>query len=470
MLAALNHPHIAAIYALEDLEGQQILVMELAEGETLAQKLKRGPLPLEESLQIAIQIAEALGAAHEKQIVHRDLKPANVIVTPQGKVKVLDFGLAKAWTGESGLDLSGERKLTASWTEEGVIVGTPAYMSPEQVRGERVDKGADIWAFGCLLYEMLTAKKAFSGKTITDTAAEVLKGEPDWPALPGSTPNAVRKILERCLRKEASHRLRDIGDARIELEEILIDLRKTKQPSNAVQQTDSFPTKKFRRIWLWGVGAVLVILFFLGFWQFHQRKDAPEAAPTPIPLTSYPGSELYPSFSPDGNQVAFAWDGEKRDNSDIYVKQIGVEAPYRLTNDPAGDGHPAWSPDGKFIAFCRLYKSELSLIIIPQRGGPERLLGKINMFGKLIMDFGHFLTWTPDSKWLVFSKVEDGRQVWALYNVGHRDRRNEEADKSPRQCEWRCKSSILSRRPNPGIWTRFPGHVCLRPLPSSSGK
>jgi eukaryotic-like serine/threonine-protein kinase len=353
MLAALNHPNIAAIYALEEWEGQQVLVMELVEGQTLAERIADvetpvqpavgadlrvrpmgaahgwRPLPIDLVLDIGIQVAGALEAAHEKQIVHRDLKPA-------------------------------------TWTEEEMLVGTPAYMSPEQVRGEKADKEADIWAFGCLLYEMLTAKKAFSGKTITDTAAEVLKGEPDWSALPGSTPNALRKILERCLQKEASHRLRDIGDARIELEEILTGLKKLVKTESAVQLKGPTATSKLHRLWLWGASVVLVTLFFLGFWHFRQRKEAPETALTPVPLTSYPGSELHPSFSPDGNQVAFMWDGRKQDNWDVYIKQIGEEAPFRLTSEPAGEGDfsPAWSPDGRFIAFDRCDESGCSLMII----------------------------------------------------------------------------------------------------------
>jgi serine/threonine-protein kinase len=220
MLAALNHPNIATIYGLEQSGGAHYLVMELVLGETLAERV--GALKIEEALKIAVQIAEALEAAHEKGVIHRDLKPANVKVTPEGRVKVLDFGLAKAFAGDAGLDLSNAPTLTAMGTEEGRILGTPAYMSPEQARGKAVDKRTDIWAFGCVLYELLTARQAFRGETGQDTIAAVLEREPDWLALPPPTPAQIRKLLRRCLQKDPQRRLRDLGDARLEIEETLI--------------------------------------------------------------------------------------------------------------------------------------------------------------------------------------------------------------------------------------------------------
>ena len=195
--------------------------MELVEGEDLAARLKRGAIPLDEARGIAKQVAEALEEAHEKGIVHRDLKPANVKVTPDGKVKVLDFGLAKAWTGADGAtssaDLSQSPTLAQTGTAAGLILGTAAYMSPEQARGRAVDKRADIWAFGVLLFEMLTGRRLFEGETVSDTLAAVLKTEPDWGALPASTPHAVRELLRRCLERDAKLRLRDIGEARVAL-------------------------------------------------------------------------------------------------------------------------------------------------------------------------------------------------------------------------------------------------------------
>jgi len=224
MLAALNHPNIATIHGLEQSNGTHYLVMELVPGETLAERIKReGAVPVEEALKVSVQIAEALEAAHEKGIIHRDLKPANVKVTPEGKVKVLDFGLAKAFAGDGASeDPSNSPTLSAVATMQGVLLGTAAYMSPEQARGKTVDKRTDIWAFGCVLYELITGRAAFRGETLSDTIAAVLEREPDWQALPPPTPAQIRNLLRRCLRKDPQRRLRDLGDARIEIEETLI--------------------------------------------------------------------------------------------------------------------------------------------------------------------------------------------------------------------------------------------------------
>src|SRR3990172_4677786 len=224
LLASLNHPNIAHVYGfesatLDDGAAVHFLAMELVPGEDLAERLKRGAIPVDEAIVIAKQIAEALEEAHEHGIVHRDLKPANVKVTPDGKVKVLDFGLAKAWEGPGAVssDLSQSPTLAHTGTAAGLILGTAAYMSPEQARGKAVDKRADIWAFGVLVYEMLTGRRLFDGETVSDTLAAVLKTDPDWSALPAGTPEAVRKLLRRCLERDAKQRLRDIGEARIAL-------------------------------------------------------------------------------------------------------------------------------------------------------------------------------------------------------------------------------------------------------------
>src|ERR1700680_1830941 len=223
MLAALNHPNIATIYGLEQSNGTSYLVMELVAGETLADHLKReGAVPLEEALTIAKQIAEALEAAHEKGIIHRDLKPANVKVTPEGKVKVLDCGLAKAFAGDTSTeDIGNSPTLSRAATMQGVILGTAAYMSPEQARGKAVDKRTDIWAFGCVLYELLTGKAAFHGEDVTDILAAVVRAEPDWSRLPAATPAKIRDLLRRCLQKDKTLRMQAAGDVRIEIHEVL---------------------------------------------------------------------------------------------------------------------------------------------------------------------------------------------------------------------------------------------------------
>ena len=222
VLASLNHPNIAAIYGLEESDGVHFLVLELVPGETLAERIARGGLSVEEALEIASQIAEALEEAHESGIVHRDLKPANVKITPDGKVKVLDFGLAKAFAEESAAaDSSLSPTLTRDATRAGVILGTAAYMSPEQARGKSVDKRSDIFSFGCVLYEMLTGRKAFDGEEVSDILAAVLKTEPDFEALPSNLHPRLRELLRRCLVKNPKERRRDIGDVRVEIKDAL---------------------------------------------------------------------------------------------------------------------------------------------------------------------------------------------------------------------------------------------------------
>jgi serine/threonine protein kinase len=218
LLASLSHQNIAALYGLEEHDGQRFLVMELAEGETLAERIKKDPIPVDDALDYARQIAEGLEAAHEYGIIHRDLKPANVMVSPEGKVKVLDFGLAKAWHhDESDADLTHSPTLTGQMTAAGVLLGTAAYMSPEQARGKTADKRADIWAFGVVLFEMLTGARLFDGETTSDILAAVLRAEPDWSKLPAETPRPVVRLLHRCLERDSRQRLHHIADVRLEI-------------------------------------------------------------------------------------------------------------------------------------------------------------------------------------------------------------------------------------------------------------
>src|SRR5579862_4244378 len=260
MLAALNHANIATIFGLEQFGSVTCLVMELVPGETLAERVKAGPLPIEEALKIASQIAEALEAAHEKQIIHRDLEPANVKVTPEGKVKVLDFGLAKAFEGDpANEDMSNSPTLSRAATMQGVILGTAAYMSPEQARGRAVDKRTDIWAFGCVLYELLTAKQAFYGEDVTDILAAVVRADPDWSRLPGNTPPNIRALLRRCLQKDKLLRLRDAGDARIEIHEALT----TPAPAELVAAQRKNNLSSIRAAW--SIAAVAILIAVVGW-------------------------------------------------------------------------------------------------------------------------------------------------------------------------------------------------------------
>jgi serine/threonine protein kinase len=230
LLASLSHPNIAVLHEIEEVDERRILVMELVEGLTLAERVHGGCLPVRESLEVARQLAEALEAAHEKGIVHRDLKPSNVKITPDGRVKVLDFGLARAFGWHDAGDSSLSPTKTAD-TSAGVVVGTTAYMSPEQARGQPVDGRTDVWALGCVLYEMLTGGRAFAGTTAPDVVAAVLDREPDLAALPTGTPAPVRSLLRRCLQKDKARRLRDVADARLEIEEALGALSSASSPS-----------------------------------------------------------------------------------------------------------------------------------------------------------------------------------------------------------------------------------------------
>jgi TolB-like protein len=292
MLASVNHPSIAAIYGAEESGNLRYIVMELVPGDTLAKRMVRA-LPLEESLQYSRQIAEALEAAHDKGVIHRDLKPANIKVTPNGRLKVLDLGLAKMMEEPSKPpDLSNSPTLTErEQTRPGVILGTVEFMSPEQARGKEVDKRTDIWAFGCILFEMLSGRRAFTGETVSDIIAAILTKEPDWSKLPPGTPPRVRELLARCLQKDAGKRLRDIGDARNEIE-------RTLEGDRGVSAEIVPTTPDRRRIWI----AAAILLAFLGgatWWLIQRRR--PAADPPPQSLVVLPVKVL--SEAPGGQLV-----------------------------------------------------------------------------------------------------------------------------------------------------------------------
>jgi eukaryotic-like serine/threonine-protein kinase len=269
MLATLNHPNIAAIYGLDQSSGTTALVLELVEGPTLAERLASRPLPTVEALKFALQIARALEAAHDKGIIHRDLKPANIKITPDGTVKVLDFGLAKAFAVEG--KAHDQTELAATFhTREGVIAGTPAYMSPEQALGKTVDRRTDIWAFGCLFYEMLTGKSPFAAETMNDTISRVLSAEPHWQSIPGALPERGMELLQRCLEKDLNRRRRDIGDVRVEIEEIL---RGLESKTNFVKTVTAAPKPKSSgAVWA-AIGLAAAALVGAAIW--YVRPEAP---------------------------------------------------------------------------------------------------------------------------------------------------------------------------------------------------
>ena len=346
MLAALNHPNIAHIYALEESNVTAYLVMELVSGETLAERITReGAVPIEEALKIAVQIAEALEAAHEKGIIHRDLKPGNVKVTPEGKAKVLDFGLAKAFAGESGADLSNAPTLTPMRTEEGRILGTPAYMSPEQARGQLVDKRTDIWAFGCLFYELLTGKRAFRGETTQDTIAAILERETELQALPAATPAQIRNLLRRCLKKDKTLRLQAVGDARVEIQETLTAPAKETEIAEVSQSIAGW-----RRFALLGLACMVVVTagVAIGRWLWRPTQ-APARNVSFQQITDFAGIEESPAISPDGKTVAFvASTGGWRQ---IWIRLLAGGTTLQVTQDNSDHEEPRWVPDSSSLIY-----------------------------------------------------------------------------------------------------------------------
>ena len=409
--SSLNHPNIITIYDIGQADGVDFISMEFVSGKTLDRLIPRSGMRLNDALKYAVQIADALARAHAAGIVHRDLKPGNIMVNEHGLVKVLDFGLAKLTEAAPAGDDEATRTLRPT-TEEGKIVGTVAYMSPEQAEGKKVDARSDIFSFGSVLYEMVTGKQAFHADTKASTLAAILKDNPQ-PAsqLVDGLPREVEKLISRCLRKEVNQRFQHMDDVKIVLEEL-----KEESESGVLGAAAVAKTKPRRRLtWALSVAAALVIAT-VGVWLVRSKQEVPEVPLVAVPLTSYAGDEEWPTLSPDGTQVAFSWNGEKQDKFDIYVKQIGVEPPFRLTSDVAMNYSPAWSPDGGFIAFLReLSHDQTDIVIVPQRGGPERILSEIKGSMRQALLYGPYLSWTPDSKWIVCPTPKSGERVWALH-------------------------------------------------------
>jgi hypothetical protein len=351
LLATLNHPSVGGVYGLEEVGGQRFLIMELVEGEDLSARIGRGPISVEDTLEIALQIASALEAAHEQGVIHRDLKPANIRVTEDGRVKVLDFGLAKALDpgdGNSGALSQSPTALMSSPTMAGVILGTAAYMSPEQARGKRVDKRADIFAFGIVCYEMLTGRTLFAGDTVSDTLAAVLRETPDLGALPPQTPRAIKRLIARCLEKDPRRRLRDIGEARILIEDVR---------SGAVydEAAPAIAPSRSRGAVLRAYGGWIVAAAMVAVAAFAMTRR-PDVAESPLPVRrasmvmSHDDAAMRfnftPNISPDGRYVTFMSRGEiwLRDLTQLHARPIpGTK----------GGGSPFWSSDSEWIGFGR---------------------------------------------------------------------------------------------------------------------
>jgi Tol biopolymer transport system component len=414
VLATLNHPHIGAIYGFEESEGVGALVLELVEGETLAERIGRAGskgagLPVKEALAIARQIADALDAAHEKGIVHRDLKPANIKITPDGVVKVLDFGLAKAGGGGAASDTRSPT-MTVGGTHDGIIVGTAAYMSPEQARGQGVDKRTDIWAFGCVLYEMLTGLAVFARDTLTDTLAAIVEREPDWTTLP-TAPPAITRLLQRCLEKDTRRRLHDIADARIEIDDAV-----TGNPT-AIIAPPVAASRTRTSIVAFAVG-VLVTAVAAALVVKRIGSQTIEDVPGPsfsriVRLTSGPAREWAPAISPDGKWVAYL--SNARGPTDVWVRFVAGGEPANLTASTGlevtpgtGIGGIDISPDGTRVAVMARMRGTSSPfdtweIPAPLPGAPRKLLA----------DFVG-LRWSPDGRMITFVRAggSAGDALW----------------------------------------------------------
>jgi len=413
--SALNHPNIVHIYDIDTASGVDFIAMEYLEGKTLHDVIGRYGLKTGEILQYAAQIADALAAAHAAGIVHRDIKPSNIMVSEKGLVKVLDFGLAKL-AEQAEEDPSAPTRTMRPRTVEGTIVGTAAYMSPEQAEGKKVDARSDIFSFGSLLYEMVTGQRAFQGENIISTLSAILHKEPAPLSEAARHPVApeLQTVIARCLRKDPQRRIQHLDDVKLALEEL-------KQESASGTQAQR-PVARAPSRWRWAWAALLPVLLVAGFFAWRAGRTRQDAEPLrATALTTFPGIEHSPSLSPDGNHVVFTWTGPKRDNQDIHVQQIGAGRPLQLTTDPGDDYNPVWSPDGKQIAFFRGPPAaptgvrSRELRVIPPLGGADRKLADIR--SQDFFPFAAFLAWSPDSSSLVVTDSPGEGKPDALFVV-----------------------------------------------------
>jgi Tol biopolymer transport system component/tRNA A-37 threonylcarbamoyl transferase component Bud32 len=411
-VSTLSHPNIVAVYDIGT-EGDVVyLVMELVDGQPLDTLIPSAGLRLSEVLRIGAHIADACAHAHAAGIVHRDLKPANIMLQRDGRTKVLDFGIAKL-VEPVGVDPLRTREQN-SQTTKGMVLGTAAYMSPEQAEGRTIDGRSDIFSLGAVLYELTTGQRAFRGDSPLSVMAAVLQQEPQPPGdLRKDLPPELGRIVMRCLRKDPARRVQSMADLAVALEE----LREEVDSGKLTARLPAAPTgaKRPSVLAAAAVGAIAVGVV-VGWWAVS-GPAAPEATPQVGPLTSYPGAEGSPSFSPDGSQIAFTWNGEQEDNQDVYVSLIGSGSPLRLTADPRPDFGSSWSPDGRSIAFLRrLDRDSVAVLLVPPLGGPERKIGE---FGTRLYFQAQLasLCWTPDSRHLLVSGSQAPNQANRILRV-----------------------------------------------------
>ena len=371
VLASLNHPNIGAIYGLEEAEGVKALVLELIEGPTLADRIAHGPIPIDEALPIAKQIAEALEAAHEQGVIHRDLKPANVKVREDGTVKVLDFGLAKAFQpdgSDPNMSASPTISLTAAATQMGMVIGTAAYMSPEQARGQVVDRRADVWAFGAVLFEMLSGRRVFDGRDVSETLAGVIKSEAPWEALPSDTPPTLSTVLRRCLEKEPKHRIRDIGDVSLAMEGAF----ETKGAVAAGARV-SHQSQRWQAL---AVGFVLAIITGLAVWSVMRPEPLQlvRFAVSPYDRLAIAAASVDVAISPDGRHVAYVT-GVSRQGGPLQLRSLDrLESTILVADGP--NLSPFFSPDSEEVGY---YVNEPSPVLkrVPVGGGPASIISDL---------------------------------------------------------------------------------------------
>ena len=386
--SALDHPNVLTVHEIGTEDGVDFIVTEYLPGRTLARLIPRDGLPPTEALRYAIPIADALAATHAAGVIHRDLKPANVMVTDAGLVKILDFGLAKL---VDPAPVTEGEETQAILTKEGAVLGTCAYMSPEQAEGRDVDPRSDVFSFGAVLYEMVTGRKAFARDSASATIAAVLRDEPA-PAreVSGNVPAELDRVIRRCLRKDPAKRFQSMADLKVALEEL-------REASAETSRAHARSARPSRRAVFAGAAAVILVAAIAGTW-FARRSRPIETEPSkPVPLVSFGGRILFPALSPDGNQVAFLWNGDPPGSYDLYVKLVSGGTPVRLTNDPDQKTCPAWSPDGRWLAFLRHPNGKRSvLVVIPALGGDERAVAEAAAFYSGV-------SWSPDGESLVVS-------------------------------------------------------------------
>lgn len=414
--SALNHPNIIHIYDVDQSAGTPFLAMEYVAGRTLSQVIGRNGIPLNDTLKIASQIADGLAKAHAADIVHRDLKPSNIMLTDEGLVKILDFGLAKLTKPDApdSIETLSAHHYAPPRTEEGMILGTAGYMSPEQVEGKPVDARSDIFSFGAVLYEMLSGRRAFLGESQMGTAAKVLHDEP--PPLSeylANFPPEMERLIGRCLRKDPARRLRSMADLKVAFEELKEESDSGRLSTRAWPAGPTVKSKKK----LWYLAFVGALMVAAAIWYARPRTMKPPPNVKVTALTSNVGDETSPTFSPDGNQIAYSWKGEKGDKSHIYVKLIGPGPPLQITNEAALDSWPSWSPDGQTIAFLRASGSgKYGMYIVPALGGQERKLLDVFIPETEWLP-SPYLAWSPDNKWIIYSHKDAPALPTSLFMV-----------------------------------------------------